>query len=145
MALGSGYMSRVLLVFLSSMLLMSSTALTAEGYQPDEFLGLDLSRAALSPKLLGPANTFGAVPTKAGGHRGVAEPHARAKAADPARAEHVSAPKRVRTVHIHIQKPRGAARTRLAHRPRNPLDAQARDTRIQVWPCKSGGICKWKQ
>ena len=26
----------------------------------------------------------------------------------------------------------------------NPLDAQARDTRIQTWPCKSGGICGWQ-
>jgi hypothetical protein len=33
----------------------------------------------------------------------------------------------------------------LAHRHRNPLDAQAMDTRIQVWPCKSGALCKWKQ
>jgi hypothetical protein len=48
-------------------------------------------------------------------------------------------------VHVRAEKPRGAARTRLAHRHRNPLDAQAMDTRIQVWPCKSGGICKWKQ
>ena len=27
----------------------------------------------------------------------------------------------------------------------NPMDAQARDTRIQVWPCKSGGICNWRR
>jgi hypothetical protein len=40
---------------------------------------------------------------------------------------------------------KGAARTRLAHRHRNPLDAQAMDTRIQKWPCRSGGgICDWK-
>jgi len=24
-------------------------------------------------------------------------------------------------------------------------DAQALDTRIQVWPCRSGGICNWKR
>jgi len=41
--------------------------------------------------------------------------------------------------------PRGAARTRLAHRHGNPLDAQAMDTRIQTWPCRSGGICNWKR
>jgi len=33
----------------------------------------------------------------------------------------------------------------LARRHGNPLDAQAFDTRIQVWPCKSGGICDWKR
>jgi len=34
---------------------------------------------------------------------------------------------------------------KLARRHGNPLDAQALDTRIQTWPCKSGGICDWKQ
>jgi hypothetical protein len=34
---------------------------------------------------------------------------------------------------------------RLARQHRNPLDAQALDTRIQVWPCRSGGICNWKR
>src|SRR6266850_2389227 len=43
------------------------------------------------------------------------------------------------------QKPRGAVRTKLARRHGNPLDAQAFDPRIQVWPCKSGGICNWKR
>jgi len=129
------YMLRVLPILLSSVLVMSSAASTAaEGYHPDEFLNLDLSKAALSPKPLGPANTFGTVPAEARTDGDVARPHARAKAPHPARTEHVSA-----------EKPRGAARTRLAHRHRNPLDAQAMDTRIQVWPCKSGGICKWKQ
>jgi hypothetical protein len=129
------YMLRVLPILLSSVLAMSSAASTAaEGYHPDEFLNLDLSKAALSPKPLGPANTFGTVPAEARTDGDVAGPHAHAKATHPARTEHVSA-----------EKPRGAARTRLAHRHRNPLDAQAMDTRIQVWPCKSGGICKWKQ
>ena len=145
MVLRSEYMSRVLLIVLSSMLVMSSAALTAEGYQPGEFLGLDLSRAALSPKPLGPANRFGTVPAKAGAEGDVAGQRAHAKAPHPVRVEHVSAPRPVRTVHVSMQKPRGAARIRLAHRHRNPLDAQARDMRIQVWPCKSGGICKWKQ
>jgi hypothetical protein len=140
----SEYMSRVLLIFLSFMLVMSSTASTAEGYQPGEFLALDLSKAALSPKPLGPANTFGmvpaTVPAKARADRGVEAPYA-----------HVPPPHPVRTVHVRAETPRGMARTRLAprtrlaHRHRNPLDAQAMDARIQVWPCKSGGICKWKQ
>jgi hypothetical protein len=43
------------------------------------------------------------------------------------------------------EKPRVAARTKLVRRHGNPLDAQAFDTRIQVWPCKSGGICNWKR
>jgi hypothetical protein len=48
-------------------------------------------------------------------------------------------------VHARAEKPRGAVRARLARRHGNPLDAQAFDTRIQVWPCKSGGICNWKR
>lgn len=35
-------------------------------------------------------------------------------------------------------------RTKTVTRRRNPLDAQASDTRIQVWPCRSGGICNWR-
>jgi hypothetical protein len=46
--------------------------------------------------------------------------------------------------HIAAVKPRSAARTRVARSRGNPLDAQALDTRIQVWPCRSGGICNWK-
>jgi len=35
-------------------LLISNGALAEDQYRPDEFLGLDLSKAALSPKPLGP-------------------------------------------------------------------------------------------
>ena len=44
-----------------------------------------------------------------------------------------------------VEKPHGAARTKLVRRHSNPLDAQARDTRVQTWPCKSGGICGWQR
>ncbi len=48
-----------------------------------------------------------------------------------------------------VEKPRAAkprvARTKLARPRSNPLDAQARDTRIQTWPCKSGAICGWQR
>jgi hypothetical protein len=139
-------MWRGLLILISSMLVMSSVASTAaEGYDPDEFLNLDLSKAVLSPKPLGPANTFGTVPAKARTHSDGAEPYAHARVTPhPVRTVRVRT-EPVRTAHARAVKPRGAARTRLAHRHRNPLDAQAMDTRIQVWPCKSGGICKWKQ
>jgi hypothetical protein len=43
------------------------------------------------------------------------------------------------------ERPRRVARTRLARRHTNPLDAEAFDTRIQVWPCRTGGICDWKR
>jgi hypothetical protein len=52
-----------------------------------------------------------------------------------------------RALHAFSEKPGGAARARLAHHHGNPLDAraQAMDRHIQTWPCRSGGICNWKQ
>ena len=137
MVLRNQYMTRVLLIVLSSLLVMWSVASMAAEYRPDEFLNLDLSKAALSPKLLGPANTFGPVAATAGsdGESDSAEPPAHAR----------PAPHAGRTEHVGAKAPRGPARSRLAHRHGNPLDAQAMDTRIQVWPCKAGALCKWKQ
>ena len=143
MVLKYRYLLRVFLILLGSGVLMSSAAATAADYSPDEFLNLDLSKAALSPKPLGPANRFAPVPAKARAEADVPRPQARAEPAPP--------PHHVRNVAVHAARSRGAAtshgvaRTRLAHRHRNPLDAQAMDTRIQAWPCKSGGICNWKQ
>jgi hypothetical protein len=117
-------------------LLVGSAASAAERYRPDEFLNLDLSKAALSPKRLGPPAQFEPVPVEA-------------KADPPSKAVHVdAAPKaalKIRIAHARAEKPRAAARTKLARRHTNPLDAQAFDTRIQVWPCRSGGICNWQR
>ena len=106
---------------------------SASDYKPDDYLGLDLSKAILSPKRLGPASEFAPVAVEARGE----------------------APKVIATERVHVPAPkvahakpaphRGAARTKLAHRHTNPLDAQAMDTRIQTWPCRAGGICSWKR
>ena len=118
-----------LAVLICIMFAASGSAAIADEYRPDEFLSLDLSRAALSPKRLGPDARFTPVAIEA------KTEHA------PARADRATHPKaRV----AHVDKPRGAARTHLARRHGNPLDAQASDTRIQAWPCRSGGICNWK-
>lgn len=107
----------------------------ADDYRPDEFLTLDLSKAALSPKPLGPPAQF--------------EPTRSEAKTDPQTNVHVdAAPKaaaRIRVAHAHTERPRVAARTKMVRRHTNPLDAQASDTRIQVWPCKSGGICNWRR
>jgi hypothetical protein len=117
-------------------LLVGSAASAAERYSPDEFLTLDLSKAALSPKRLGPPAQFEPVPVEA-------------KADPKSKAVHVdAAPKaaaKTRVAHARAEKPRAAARSKLARRHTNPLDAQAFDTRIQVWPCRSGGICNWQR
>ena len=108
----------------------------ADQYRPGEFLGLDLSTAVLSPKPLGPATQFAPVRIEARADR--ARSAARAE-----RATHAKIAKS-HVAHQRADKQRGAARTKLSRRHGNPLDAQAFDTRIQAWPCKSGGICNWK-
>jgi hypothetical protein len=113
----------------------------ADEYRPDQFLGLDLSQAVLSPKPLGPPSKFEPVKVEAKGDR--ASDGAQANAAPKAKPRITM--HRTRVVQAPVHKPRGAARTKLARRHSNPLDAQAQDTRIQVWPCRSGGICDWKR
>jgi len=122
-------------------LLMSGSAALADEYKAGELLGLDLSEAVLSPKRLGPETQFAPVRIEARTDR------------KPVKTERVvmpkaAAPKTQPRSHVaqeRAEKPRGAARTRLARRHSNPLDAQARDIRIQTWPCKSGGICDWQR
>src|ERR1700704_4479891 len=117
----------------------------AEEHRPGEFFGLDLSTALLSPQPLGPPSYFEPVPIEAQADRGGGSAQARAEPkAGPKEAEPKIAIHKPRAVHARAEKPRPAARTRLARRHGNPLDAQAFDTRIQAWPCKSGGICNWK-
>jgi hypothetical protein len=119
----------VFAALLGATLLAGSSAF-ADEYRPYEFLKLDLSKAALSPKLLGPPAQF--------------EPVAVQAKADPAPV--ASAAKAVKVVPVRSAKRHIVVPTRLAVRKHaNPLDAQAFDARIQVWPCKSGGICNWQR
>jgi hypothetical protein len=116
----------------------------ADQYQPDQFFGLDLSTAVLSPKPLGPPTQFAPVAVEdKSDHAGEA-----AQASEEPKTEpRITMPK-TRIAH-RAAHPRGAVSTRLARRlgnsHGNPLDAQAFDTRIQVWPCRSGGICNWQR
>lgn len=116
----------------------------ADDYKPGEYLGLDLSKAVLSPKRLGPETRFAPLALEA---RGGNEAQARVEPVDvpkkvAAERVRVAEPKAAHTRSAHA---RGAARAKLARRHGNPLDAQAMDTRIQTWPCRSGGICNWKR
>jgi hypothetical protein len=134
-------LKNVFIAMLCTTLLAWSGLSMADEYRPDEFLGLDLSKAVLSPKRLGPASEFAPVAVEARtdpaseGAQARVEPKAHAKRVVPGTT----------LAHMRAKKPRGAARTKLARRHGNPLDAEARDTRIQVWPCKSGGICDWQK
>jgi hypothetical protein len=152
-------LKNVFTAMLGAMLLAWSGLSMADEYRPDEFLGLDLSKAVLSPKRLGPASEFAPVAVEARtdpeseGAQARVEPKAHAKSVV---ARNVVVPgnsvvpgniivPRTKLAHMRAEKPRGAARTKLARGHGNPLDAEARDTRIQVWPCKSGGICDWQR
>jgi hypothetical protein len=126
----------------------------ADEYRPGQYLSLDLPSALLSPKALGPPARFTPGPLDVNVDRGGDGAQARAEPIAEPKTEpkivtrqtsvvHARAEKPV--VHARAEKPRAEARTQLARRHGNPLDAQAFDTRIQVWPCRSGGICNWKR
>jgi hypothetical protein len=129
-------------VALCAGLMMSAGSALADEYRADQFLGLDLSTALLSPKRLGPETQFAPVRIEARSdskpvktERVVVSKEAAPK--PQVAEERVEKPER-------IAKPHRAVRTKLVKRHSNPLDAQARDTRIQKWPCNSGGICGWQ-
>jgi hypothetical protein len=124
----------VIAAVLGATLVAWSSMSMADQYRPCEFLGLDLSTAVLSPKPIGPSTQFAPVRIEARTDR---------TSPAPARTARVT-PAKPPVAHQRADKPRGAARTTLARRSGNPLDAQAFDTRVQAWPCKSGGICNWK-
>jgi hypothetical protein len=132
--------------------LASSGVSAADAYRSDQFLGLDLSQAVLSPKPLGPATEFAPVAVEAQGDvKGDRNSEAWWARHELNTEPRKVAVQKVRAARIHTtvaqlrsDKPHGAARTRLARRHGNPLNAQAFDMRIQVWPCRSGGICDWK-
>lgn len=110
----------------------------SERYGSGEFFTLDLQRALLSPKPLGPGAQFEAFPIEA---RADAKNAIDAAADEPVvrKAAPVARPQRSIAARPH------PARTRIARPRSNPLDANAADTRIQTWPCRSGGICNWQR
>ena len=175
-------LNRVCFAAFGAMILAWSGLSVAQQYRPGEYLNLDLSRAVLSPKPLGPAASFAPGPLDVTVDRG--------KEAAQSNAELVVDPKPVATATVHAQNDstsnnstpknftsknftsknltsKTALRTAASglraahasaersapHKPhalvalhgRNPMEAQARETTVQTWPCKSGGICNWKR
>jgi hypothetical protein len=110
----------------------------ADSYRPGDFLLLDLQKAVLSPTPLGPPAEFEQVQIEARSD----------SKSDPGEAKaRTSAAKAVPVVRAAraAPKPRPPARTRVTRSHGNPLDANASDTRVQVWPCRTGGICNWQK
>jgi hypothetical protein len=140
MALKSAFVAAIC----TGLLALGGVAL-ADEYGAGQFLGLDLSKAVLSPKRLGPETQFAPVPIEANADRGSdARADVKADRKTVVRTTKVTAAP-VKMTMAPVEHRRGAARVKLAKRHGNPLDAQARDTRIQTWPCRSGGICNWQR
>ena len=154
----------VVIVAIGVAALAGSGLSTAQQYRPDEFLTLDLPSAVLSPKPLGPAETFrpgplavtvdrGGAPAQVNGVA-LAEPntvpmatvHVEPNSTATSKAALNGTAVRVRTAHASAERPAPhARRAPIELHRRNPAEAQARDAGIHVWPCKSGGICGWKR
>ena len=145
----------------------------AQPYRADDFLNLDLSKAVLSPRPLGPATSFtpgpldvtvdrGSNPAQANAELPVdpktvpaetvhaesapAANHAETRSSANAALANRTAASRRRMAQARTERPAPRKpHTLVALHGRNPMEAQARDTRVQVWPCKSGGICNWKR
>lgn len=141
---------------------LAGSPVVADEYRPDEFLKLDLAKAVFSPKPLGPPAQFEPLPVQAKTDAQSTTVHVEAVPEPDVAATHAAAaPKRGReeprhvnaapkaakskAAHARAEKPRLPPTPRLARKRTNPLDAQASDTRIQVWPCRSGGICNWRR
>ena len=138
--------------FCTVLLISGGAALADDQYHAGELIGLDPSTALLSPKRLGPETQFAPVRIEARSDRRpvktervVVSKTAEPKVIEPKTAEPKVVGSKSRVAHQRVEKRRGAARTKLTRRHGNPLDAQARDTRVQTWPCKSGGICDWQR
>ncbi len=129
--------------------LLISGGASAADYHPGDFLNLDLSKAVLSKAPLGPPAEFAPVAVEAKGDRGGEPAWARNDLKlepKPVSIRTVRAAQPHRLTHVASERRHGTARVRLAHRHGDPLNAQAMDTRIQTWPCRSGGgICDWKR
>ncbi len=130
--------------------LLASGGASAADYRPGDFLNLDLSKAVFSKTPLGPRTEFAPVAVEAKGDR-AGEP---AWARNELEIEPKQVPTRMvraapphRTPHVATATRHGRARAKLAHHHHgDPMNAQAMDTRIRTWPCRSGGgICDWKQ
>ena len=110
----------------------------ADEYRPDQFLGLDLSKAALSPKPARASHRILAVPDRGKERYASEDAQPRAEPMSEARLavhepnlvipetrviEKAGVSRKTGVAHLRAEKPRGAARTKLARRHGNPLDA----------------------
>jgi hypothetical protein len=119
------------ILLLASVSIAQADSYQADSYKAGQFLLLDLKQAVLSPKLQ----------------------HVQIEAKADAKNEIDAAADRPRTAvqkAVPVVKPHRAAttppaRSGVVRKRSDPLNANAADTRVQVWPCRSGGICSWQK
>ena len=137
----------------------------ADQFRPGEFLKLELPKAVFSSKRIGPEARFAPVRIEARSDEARSdEVRSDEIKSDPSDADLEASiwpklpPRKAQIAKTSVkpdvektraEPPRAAAHTnaraKLARRRGSPLDAQATDTRIQTWPCRSGGICSWQR
>ena len=122
----------------------------ADQYGPGEFLKLELPKAVYSPKRIGPEARFAPVRIEARSDEANSDPSDAELETSiwPKLPPHKSRVAKTSAKPI-AESPRATAhvnaRAKLARHHGNPLDAEAKDARIQTWPCRSGGICNWQR
>jgi len=131
----------------TGLMALAGPARAAE-YSPSEYLKLDLSKALISPKRIGPETQFAPVRIEARSDETAETADTDLEASVwpklPPRKQHAAKPSAKPDAKPSTEA-RAPARAKLVKRHGNPLDAQARDARIQTWPCKTGGICNWQR
>jgi hypothetical protein len=127
----------------------------ADQYRSGELLKLELLKAVFSSKRIGPETRFAPVRIEARSDE-VKSDEAKSDSSDADLEASIwpkLPPRKARAAKTSVkpdaEKARAAAHTnarvKLAKRHSNPLDAQATDTLVQTWPCRSGGICNWQR
>ena len=125
----------------------------ADQYRSGELLKLELPKAVFSSKRIGPETRFAPVRIEARSDE-VKSDEAKSDSSDadleasiwPKLPPHKARVAKT-SVKPHVEETRAAHQR--AHQTGAPPRQSARcagpDTRIQTWPCRSGGICNWQR
>src|SRR5689334_4257991 len=97
-------LKRLIPALVGAVSLTVASAAMADEYRPDEYLGLDLSKAVLSPKRLGPPQQFAPVPVEARSEN-KSERSDRGSEANWARNDLKTEPRRIAVQDVKVTRP----------------------------------------